>query len=75
VKEDPFELFFYLTTWRGKGIGLLDMVRTDLWGLNRAVYMKPPGNNSFAAHRDIEGIAMDREVMRLRNMLTRNSRS
>jgi len=72
VKEDPYELFVYLNKLGGEnGIGLLDMVENRYVGIkSRGVYETPGGTILFAAHRDIEGIAMDREVMRLRNMLT-----
>ncbi|NMC41913.1 MAG: argininosuccinate synthase [Bacteroidales bacterium] len=72
VKEDPFELFVYLNKLGGEnGIGLLDMVENRFVGIkSRGVYETPGATILFAAHRDIEGIAMDREVMRLRNMLT-----
>jgi argininosuccinate synthase len=36
---------------------------------SRGVYETPGGTILHAAHRDIESIAMDREVMRLRDML------
>jgi argininosuccinate synthase len=72
VKEDPYELFVYLNDIAGKnGIGLLDMVENRFVGIkSRGVYETPGATILYAAHRDIEGIAMDREVMRLRNMLT-----
>ncbi|HPC99334.1 MAG TPA: argininosuccinate synthase [Bacteroidales bacterium] len=72
VKEDPYELFVYLNKLGGEnGIGLLDMVENRFVGIkSRGVYETPGATILFAAHRDIEGIAMDREVMRLRNMLT-----
>ncbi|MFN8239175.1 MAG: argininosuccinate synthase [Bacteroidales bacterium] len=72
VKEDPFELFVYLNKIGGEnGIGLLDMVENRFVGIkSRGVYETPGATILYAAHRDIEGIAMDREVMRLRNMLT-----
>jgi argininosuccinate synthase len=72
VKEDPFDLFVYLNDIAGKnGIGLLDMVENRFVGIkSRGVYETPGATILYAAHRDIEGIAMDREVMRLRNMLT-----
>jgi len=37
---------------------------------SRGVYETPAGTILLKAHMDIEGIAMDREVMRLRNMLS-----
>ena len=65
IKEDPYELFVYLDEIAGKnGIGLLDMVE------NRFVGIKSAGTVLHIAHMDLEGVAMDREVMRLRNMLT-----
>jgi argininosuccinate synthase len=72
MKEDPYELFVYLNDIAGKnGIGLLDMVENRYVGIkSRGVYETPGATILYAAHRDIEGIAMDREVMRLRNMLT-----
>ena len=36
---------------------------------SRGIYETPGATILYAAHKDIEGIAMDREVMRLRNML------
>jgi argininosuccinate synthase len=71
-KTDPYDLFVYLNDIAGKnGIGLLDMVENRFVGIkSRGVYETPGTTILFAAHRDIEGIAMDREVMRLRNMLT-----
>ncbi|MCD4770235.1 MAG: argininosuccinate synthase, partial [Bacteroidales bacterium] len=37
---------------------------------SRGIYETPGATILFHAHQDIEGIAMDREVMRLRNMLS-----
>jgi argininosuccinate synthase len=72
VKEDPLELFNYLNKIGGEnGIGLLDMVENRFVGIkSRGVYETPAGEILIKAHMDIEGIAMDREVMRLRNMLS-----
>jgi argininosuccinate synthase len=53
------------------GIGLCDMVENRFVGIkSRGVYETPGYTILRTAHQDIEGIAMDREVMRLRNMLT-----
>lgn len=53
------------------GIGLLDMVENRFVGIkSRGVYETPGASVLFIAHMDIEGIAMDREVLRLRNMLS-----
>lgn len=72
IKEKPLELFTYLNTLGGEnGIGLLDMVENRFVGIkSRGVYETPAGEILIKAHMDIEGIAMDREVMRLRNMLS-----
>ncbi|MBW6501543.1 MAG: argininosuccinate synthase [Bacteroidales bacterium] len=72
VKEESYEMYVYLNDIAGKnGIGLLDMVENRFVGIkSRGVYETPGATILHIAHRDIEGIAMDREVMRLRNMLT-----
>ena len=68
----PLELFMYLNKVGGEnGIGILDMVENRFVGIkSRGVYETPAGTILLKAHMDIEGIAMDREVMRLRNMLS-----
>ncbi len=72
IATDPLELFMMLNKLGGEnGIGLLDMVENRFVGIkSRGVYETPGGTILFAAHRDIEGIAMDREVMKLRDMLS-----
>lgn len=69
--EDPLELFIYLNKLGGaNGVGLLDMVENRFVGIkSRGIYETPGATILYAAHKDIEGIAMDREVMRLRNQL------
>ncbi len=71
IHEDPLEMFIYLNKLGGdNGIGLLDMVENRFVGIkSRGIYETPGATILYAAHRDIEGIAMDREVMRLRNQL------
>ena len=72
VKEKPFELFEYLNAaGAANGIGRVDMVENRFVGIkSRGVYESPGMTILRAAHMDIEGIAMDREVMRLRDMLS-----
>ena len=72
IKDDPYELFVYLNKLAGdNGIGLLDMVENRFVGIkSRGVYETPAATVLHVAHRDIEGIAMDREVMKLVNMLS-----
>ena len=72
VKTDPLELFMYLNQLGSENaIGRMDMVENRYVGIkSRGIYETPGGTILHIAHLDIEGIAMDREVMRLRNMLT-----
>jgi len=72
VKEESYEMYTYLNKLAGdNGIGLLDMVENRFVGIkSRGVYETPAATVLHIAHMDLEGIAMDREVMRLRNMLT-----
>ena len=71
-KTDSLELFTYLNELGAEnGIGHLDMVENRFVGIkSRGIYETPGGTILYVAHRDIEGIAMDREVMRLRDMLS-----
>lgn len=72
IKEDSYQMYVYLNELAGKnGIGLLDMVENRYVGIkSRGVYETPAATVLHIAHMDLEGVAMDREVMRLRNMLT-----
>jgi argininosuccinate synthase len=72
VLEDPLEFFNYLNKIGGEnGIGLVDMVENRFVGIkSRGVYETPAGTILHIAHRDIEGLTMDREVMRLRDSLS-----
>ena len=71
-KSGSLELFEYLNELGSlHGIGRLDMVENRFVGIKaRGVYETPGGAILHMAHLDIEGIAMDREVMRLRDMLS-----
>ncbi len=71
-KTKPLELFQYLNELGSThGIGRLDMVENRFVGIkSRGIYETPGGEILHVAHLDMEGIAMDREVMRLRNTLT-----
>jgi len=71
VKERPLDLFLYLNELgSGNGIGRLDMVENRHMGIkSRGVYETPGGTILWKAHRDLEGIAMDKEVMHLRDSL------
>ncbi|MBX2833793.1 MAG: argininosuccinate synthase [Micavibrio sp.] len=53
------------------GIGRLDMVENRFVGIkSRGVYETPGGEILLHAHRDLEGLAMDREVMKLRDQMS-----
>ncbi|RUM34687.1 MAG: argininosuccinate synthase [Desulfobulbus sp.] len=67
----PVDLFSRLNTLGGEnGIGRLDMVENRFVGMkSRGVYETPGGTILRAAHRDLETITLDREVMRIRDSL------
>ena len=69
---DPVALFDYLNLKGGEhGVGRIDMVENRFVGIkSRGVYETPGGTILHHAIRDLEGIAMDREVLRLRDMLS-----
>lgn len=69
---DPLELFTYLNKIAGaNGIGRIDIVENRFVGIkSRGVYETPAGTVLRAAHLDLEGITMDREVMRIRDLLS-----
>ena len=71
VKEDPIKMFSYLNTVAGRnGIGRVDMVENRFVGMkSRGVYETPAGTVLMAAHLDLEGLTMDREVKLLRDSL------
>jgi argininosuccinate synthase len=71
-KTDPLALFEYLNELGGlNGVGRIDMVENRFVGIkSRGVYETPGGTILHHALRDLEGIAMDREVLRLRDMLS-----
>ena len=52
------------------GVGRIDMVENRFVGMkSRGVYETPGGTIIHAAHRDLEGICLDREVMHIRDSL------
>ncbi len=71
VVEKPLELFLYLNKLgQENGIGRVDMVENRFIGIkSRGVYESPGATILWLAHRDLEGIAMDKEVMHIRDML------
>ena len=71
VHSSSLSLFSYLNHVGGvNGIGREDMVENRFVGIkSRGVYETPSGTILQKAHRDLEGITMDREVMHLRDSL------
>ncbi|ACI65191.1 predicted protein [Phaeodactylum tricornutum CCAP 1055/1] len=69
---DSLELFLYCNTIAGKhGIGRIDIVENRFVGIkSRGVYETPGGTLLRAAHMDLEGITMDREVKRIAEHLS-----
>jgi argininosuccinate synthase len=67
----PLQVMEKLNELGGKhGIGRVDMVENRFVGMkSRGVYETPGGTILFAAHRMIESLTMDREVMQLRDSL------
>ena len=52
------------------GVGRVDMVESRYVGMkSRGVYETPGGTLLMAAHRDLEGLCMDRDLMNLRDSL------
>ncbi|MCK5385171.1 MAG: argininosuccinate synthase [Alphaproteobacteria bacterium] len=70
--SNSVELFEYLNELGTKhGIGRLDMVENRFVGIkSRGVYETPGGEILYKAHRDLEGLTLDREVMKLRDMMS-----
>lgn len=69
--KGSLELFNYLNELASKnGIGRIDLVENRFVGMkSRGVYETPAGTVLWTAHKDIEGLTLDREVSHLRDML------
>ena len=70
-KKSPANLLKHLNSLGGRnGIGRVDMVENRYVGMkSRGVYETPGGTILHTAHRAIESITMDREVMHFRDSL------
>jgi argininosuccinate synthase len=68
-ESSPAELLHKLNVLGGKhGIGKIDIVENRFAGMkSRGIYETPGGTLLYMAHRGLEGITMDREVMHLRD--------
>jgi argininosuccinate synthase len=71
VAMEPLALFTQLNKLGGaNGIGRLDLVENRFVGMkSHGVYETPGGTILRIAHRDLETITLDREVMRIRDSL------
>jgi argininosuccinate synthase len=71
VAMTPAWLLDHMNRLAGEnGIGRVDMVENRFVGMkSRGVYETPGGTALWAAHRAVESITMDREVMRMRDSL------
>jgi len=69
VETDPLDLFIYLNTLaRRNGIGRIDIVENRYIGIkSRGCYETPGGTILRAAHIDLEGLTLDRQVRQLRD--------
>ena len=70
-KTGALELFQYLNeVGSANGVGRIDIVENRFVGIkSRGVYETPGGAILWAAHRDLEAVAMDKEVMHIRDSL------
>ena len=70
-KLSPYGIMMVLNHLGGKhGIGRVDMVENRFVGMkSRGVYETPGGAILFSAHRQMESLTMDREVMHVRDGL------
>lgn len=71
IKAAPIEIMISLNRLGGEnGIGRVDLVENRYVGIkSRGVYETPGGTILHAAHRGVESITMDREVMHIRDSL------
>ncbi len=70
-KMSPARLLDHMNTLAGEnGIGRVDMVENRFVGMkSRGIYETPGGTALWSAHRAIEAITMDREVMLIRDSI------
>jgi len=68
--KGSLELFAYLNKIAGEnGIGRIDIVENRFVGIkSRGVYETPAGTILFKAHKDIESITLDKEVIHLKEL-------
>lgn len=71
TKTDALDLFLYLNEIAGKhGVGRIDIVENRFVGIkSRGCYETPGGTVLRVAHMDLEGMCVDREVLRIKETL------
>ena len=71
VRMDPAKLLAHLNALAGAhGVGRVDIVENRFVGMkSRGVYETPGGTVLHAAHRAVESLTLDREVMHIRDQL------
>ncbi|XP_062814985.1 argininosuccinate synthase [Anolis carolinensis] len=71
--HSPLELFVFLNEIAGKhGVGRIDIVENRFIGMkSRGIYETPGGTLLHQAHLDLEALALDREVRRVKQGLAR----
>ena len=72
VLSDPLDCFLYLNTVGGRhGVGRVDVVENRFVGIkSRGIYETPGGEILRTAHIGLEGLTMDREVFRMRDVMS-----
>jgi argininosuccinate synthase len=72
MHTDALDSFTYLNEVAGRnGVGRIDIVENRFVGIkSRGCYETPAGTVLRLAHLDLEGITMDREVMRIRDTMS-----
>lgn len=70
---DALEIFSFLNNLAGKhGVGRLDIVESRFVGMkSRGCYETPAGTVLLIAHRDLEGITTDREVLEMKSFISK----
>ncbi len=70
--QESLELFTYLNKLAGEnGVGRIDIVENRFVGIkSRGIYETPAGTILFKAHRDLESITVDKEVLHLKELLS-----
>ena len=72
TKDKALDIYVYLNEVAGRnGVGRIDIVENRFIGMkSRGCYETPAGTVIRAAHIDIEALTIDREVRKIRDMLS-----